>query len=170
MNHRPSNEERFRKNMETLCNRIKRYISVANANGIETISDMKANLATTLTLSFKTHQLIERFVIYSHQYWDKILVKDESFFRQNAMQIFLQDDSIDEESVVKFDKIIDANINGKPIISPSEKEDMWKIFLGFIKISIHYIEDNHLVKNGSFTAQGVSIPFDLKAMRDKFLK
>lgn len=161
-------EKRFRTNMETVCNKIKKYVASANsASGQQVMPEYLIEGVMTYVLSQKPSELIERFIVYSYGYWNEIANKDENFFRKNAIKIFLQDQNHDlgKEMIVKFEMVLDTKVNGKPIVDDKERESLWRIFLGFIRISIRYVEQNNLSKGGKFTANKITIPFEIENLK-----
>lgn len=81
--------------------------------------------------------LIKKFVINTHQYWDKMKAKDHTFFDNNASKIFGEISS-DKLSTLKY-IFVDSG-------DDDIKGAVWGHIHSFVKISIRHIFKERLIE------------------------
>jgi len=157
MSGKPSNlpppEERFYANIVKMTGLIRSIVVAANKAGYNGVTPFVVDLAAKyLRENYDKKSLIEGFIRQSHPpldphhpeagldhtYWDKILAKDEDFFREKAFDIFK---SLPVDAVAAFKSLSTYRHpeTREPIIKPDEKEEIISYFHAFVKISIKYI-------------------------------
>lgn len=149
-NNLPPPEERFYINTIKMTDLIRSIVVKANNVGYTDVTPFVVDLASKyLQNNYDKRSLIEGFILQSHPpnprdnsldhtLWDKILKKDEEFFREKAFDIFknLPSDAVD--AFKKLSTYQDPKTK-KDIISKEEKEEIISYFHAFVKISIKYI-------------------------------
>lgn len=149
-NNLPPPEERFYANTIKMTNLIRDIVVKANKAGYNDVTPFVVDLASKyLKNNYDKRSLIEGFIQQSHPpnasgdgldhtLWDKILKKDEEFFREKAFDIFknLPSDAVD--AFKKLSTYQDPKTK-EDIISKEEKEEIISYFHAFVKISIKYI-------------------------------
>jgi len=131
-------EERFAKNATIMAQAVHEGIKRLYESGYKTINPSVIELAITVISTFNKHYLIQGFIDNSHQQcWDNIKKRDETFFVQNASDIFKYL-PMDKVNLFK-DLFLTKDSNGNCVISQSLKDQLWSLFDAMIKISIKYI-------------------------------
>lgn len=137
MNPAPE-EERFAKNTTIMAQAVLEGVKRLYDAGYQTINPTILELAVTVISTFDKHYLIQGFIENSHtKCWDNIKKRDESFFVQNASDIFKYL-PMDKVNLFK-DLFLTKDRNGNPVVSQSLKNQVWDLLDAMIKISIKYI-------------------------------
>lgn len=133
-----SEPERFAKNAEIMANAVYDSIKMLYDRGYKTIDPIMVQLACNVIVAFDKNYLIQGFIEGSHEKcWDRIKVRDELFFIENAGGIFK---NLPTENVNLFkDLFLTKDTNGNCVISQEVKNMLWGLFDAMIKISIKYI-------------------------------
>lgn len=134
----PEEQERFASNAVQMAHLLKDIIDKLWASGYRKVNPAIVEIAAGLLGQFDKHTLIQGFITNSHaECWDYIKERNEDFFLNNAGQIF-QYLPMDHVSIFKeLFQAVDAN--GKSIIEPELREQLWDLFAAKVKICIKYI-------------------------------
>ena len=138
----PSPVERFRANMDAMFELIHELVVKANKKGCMDITPLMVSLGTIYVKSLNSDKLIISFIDQSHQYWNRIHVKDEEFFNKNLGAIFSGISKTNSDAFLILATAKDKS--GKLIISDDDREGIWTYIRSFVKISIHYIHEKRM--------------------------
>lgn len=137
---RPPEEVRFVSNAIGMAEAIYYELQKLHAAGLTTIEPNNVNMIIDLMKMIKNTVLIEEFISKSYQHWDKIKEKEESFFLENAGDIFA---FLPPERVKAFTNLFHTkDHNGKCIVRDKLKEILWNHLHGMVKICIQYVYKN----------------------------
>lgn len=122
---------------------------------LDSINEFKA--VKVLVERLDGNDLIKKFTINTHVYWEAIRIKDKDFFNTNYAKIF-GDISGDKLSLLRY-IFVDSN-------DDDIKESMWSYIHSFIKISIRHVFNLKLieVKNDKDDKGGIKTTIRMKAM------
>jgi len=133
----PTEEERFASNLKILIKAIQSQVEKLQRYGKQTIDLTTLSILEGFLMSIDRNELINGFIENSHEGWDKIKIRDDDYFVNNAFKVF---------SKVPVDKInifreiyLAKDQNGNLLLSDKLKNDIWNLFDSLIKISIKYI-------------------------------
>lgn len=130
----PPEEIRFKDNVTGLIEFVHELISQCFDEGKTTIDPNLIQIAANFVGSFDSNILIKHFIKKSYKYWDNVLDKEESFFRDNCADVF---GDLPMKEVNAFQDLF--NSEGDPIINQDDKDYIWEYFNSLIKISIKYV-------------------------------
>lgn len=134
----PPEEERFSSNTNKLGEAIKLCINKLFSLGYQTVNPALVELAVSAIANYDKHVLIQGFIKNSHQEcWDKIKVRDEQYFVDNASKVF-SDLPAGEVNLFK-DLFTTKDKHGHSVIEQNLKDKIWNLFDTLIKISIKYV-------------------------------
>lgn len=146
-------EERFAKNAGVMVSAVHECVEKLFNAGYKTIDPQIVALAGGLMSSFDKHYLIQGFIENSHEKcWDSIKERSESFFVENASDVFKYL-PMDKVNLFK-DLFTTKDPQGHSVISQSLKDQLWKLFEAMVKISIKYIH-KHRQPYSYATQQGI---------------
>lgn len=131
----PSEEEKFNLTLTELLDITQEIIEELNSQKKTNIETGLLLLASGFLASFKDKtKIIEGFIKHSFNYWEKIRIKDESFFVNNCNQIF--EGFMGEHAIHlnAFKELFD-----KRLISTDQKNIIWDYFHSMVRISIKYV-------------------------------
>jgi len=171
-------EERFKRNLLSLFEIIEEmFIEGTNNNVI----NQSINILPLIKLYIKktsSDHMIKRFITRTHDIWDVIKRKDDTYIKEKMLDIFnnIQEKGVDsvkndeEFSGNKISQIAGAlsgdhfvvfkdllcksyQFEGKEyyILDQERKNDIWKIMHSFVKISICYIHQIRKKVDGHYT-------------------
>ena len=122
---------KFKTNLIQLCNDMKDIIAPIYEKGLTNINPQLIEFVSAFLNTYDTNQLFNNFISYSCDYWGKIKAKDESFFIENAKDIFrdLPVDNIDP-----FKEFFEGSN-----IEDEDKDLIWEYFTSFVKLSLRHI-------------------------------
>lgn len=133
-------EERFYKNSVVLAEAIHDCVEILFRNKITNVNPVLVKMGILVLNSYKDskdkHDLIKKFITHSNMHWDKIRVKDEEFFINNADSVFTYFSS-GEVSIYK--QLFTNNV-----IPEQTKQDIWRLLSSMTIISLKYIKKNDL--------------------------
>jgi hypothetical protein len=132
--------QRFRDNCAVLAKFCSSIITELRAEKLTELDPTKIQLGLLVIEQFSDADLlIETFINASSMYWNQIYHKDEQFFLQNVMKIF---PDWDPSLVNMFRELfVKTRPDGRPLITPDQKEYIWKVFQSLVKISLHYVSE-----------------------------
>lgn len=136
MESKPSDEERFSRNIIDVVRVIKELITICYSEGKTLIKPSLITLAQAALESYDKNALIENFISFSFKFWDQILNKEDRFFIDNSESIFA---GLPVNHVNAFRELFEVKEDGKCIITDDEKNCVFLYFISFVKISLHYI-------------------------------
>jgi hypothetical protein len=178
-----SPEDRFKTNLLILFE----IINDMYEDGINNeVIESRINVLPFIKLYIKrtsSDKLIKKFIKETYQFWDKIKLKNDIYFKEEGLKLFstieekgidsIKEDeefkkdnnltkSLSTDHVVIFKKLLegsyvfeDENID---VFDDERKEDVWRVMHSFVKISISYIhETRKMVKDDERTSY--RIPF-----------
>lgn len=129
-----------------MSNLIKQNLILIKEKGhnIEIDPELVTLAITAINILDKKY-VIEAFINNSKNLWNEFKKKNEEFFIENANVIFknFPSSNVDPFKILFRSKDNDGNL----ILTQETKENIWKFFDGFIKISIKYIHQERLPKN-----------------------
>lgn len=134
----PPEEERFATNTITMAQAVKDGVERLYNAGYRTIDPNMITMVVLVIQSFDKHYLIQGFIENSQQLcWGKIKERDETFFIENAGNIFKY---LPTDKVNLFkDLYTTKDATGKCVVSQTLKDQIWDLFDAMIKISIKYV-------------------------------
>ena len=145
----PPPEERFHTNTVKMTGLIRKIVVEANKAGYDGVTPFVVDLAASyLRDNYDKKALIEGFIRQSHPskpdgsldhtLWDKILSRDEEFFREKAFDIFK---TLPVDAVAAFQRLSTYRHpeTKESIIKPDERMEIIDYFHAFVKISIKYV-------------------------------
>jgi hypothetical protein len=160
----PPEEERFARNANIMAQLVHETVVQLNQAGYRTISPDLVSLAATIISGIEKHSLIQGFIGSSHhKCWDRIKVRDELFFVENASDIF---SILPIEKVNLFkDLFLTTDANGNSVMPRALKDQLWDLFDTMVKISIKYV---HKGRNpySYATPEGVANAYAVSFMDD----
>lgn len=130
----PTEEERFATNIFDLTQEIRDLIVECRRKDKTKIDPNIITIASAFIESYDKKVMIENFIHYSYEFWDKISKREESFFRENCGDVFKD---LPSDHVRAFSELF--NDEGEAIISADDKNLIWDYFGSLIKISLKYI-------------------------------
>lgn len=136
-----SNDEKFKSNFLALMEGVKQLISYAKGHGHSVINPSYLEIGIKLLESKNTHENLKFIRSRSFKYWKLIKERKESFFLDNAKDIFSDFQSPD--SVDLFKTLFTAKTkDGKLIIGDANKTVIWdrlnNMVINMIKYSLEY--------------------------------
>lgn len=131
--------ERFSSNLKDLCELTVDTLNFLISKGYTDVPNPTLmTLASLFVNSFNDNAKIEKFIERSNEHWDKIRQCDESFFIENARDIFA--DKVSMENIDMFSSIFKLkNPKGEFAVTKDTRESFWEFFHALVKISIRYI-------------------------------
>lgn len=139
----PPEEERFQVVLLGLVDNLISIVTYLTSRGHKIIDVGVLTFGKGIIKNIDKKVLIRNLFDRSHKYWDKILEKKESFFIENAKDVFSEFDSKD---VSPFALLFTAkDTEGKQLVSEANRETIWKIVHSMTKISIKYAAKNKLM-------------------------
>jgi hypothetical protein len=165
-------EERFSLNTGILIDAVKNCLEELYDRNLTTINPNTISIIQAILTTMDKHFLIKEFISNSHEFfWEKIKNRDESFFIENANEIFKKL-PIDKINIFK-DLFTQKDENGDFIISVKTKNEIWHLFDTLIKISIKYIHKNRKpkkVKKGNLFYNNYEREFMNEVILEKHIK
>lgn len=132
--------DRFSKSLETLMRLVTSCVTVLNQKGIKSIDASFLRMCEGLVSAADKKDLISGFINNTHIHWETIFQRDETFFIDNAGDLFTI--PIDTSKLDIFRDIMKGkNEDDTPLISTEIKNQLWNILEVMIKISIKYIHN-----------------------------
>ena len=146
MESSPSEEERFITNVLDLTDLVHELATICWDAGRKDINPNLILMAEGYLENYDPVNLIEIFIKHSHPHWEKIRVRDEIFFVENAHVIF-QHLPVDSSNINAFKVFFTAkDKNGEYIIDQADRDAIWNNFDSLVKICIKYIHKVRGVK------------------------
>lgn len=146
MSQNPSEEVRFLANVSDLIDLIHELTSMCWDSGCQDLNPTLILAAGAYLKSYDKIKLIETFITYSNEHWEKIRTRDENFFINNAHEIF-QHLPVQEGKINAFKILFTATEkDGTPIVVKEDRDAVWEIFDSLVKICIKYIHRVREVK------------------------
>jgi hypothetical protein len=135
----PSEEERFSANVGGVTNFVQSKIEKLYKNGIQDINPLLIQLAHVYLTTLDKKYLLDTFIEHSHSHWEKIRLREESFFLENCSTIFGKL-PVDKGNIDAFKMLFSKKDDkGNFVITSDDKATIWEFFASFVKISIKYI-------------------------------
>lgn len=149
----PPPEERFHANTVKMTSLIRKVVVDANKVGYDEVTPFIVDLAAKyLSENYDKKSLIESFIIQSHPpinpndpngplnhtIWDRILERDEEFFKEKAFDIFRGLPMPAIEAFKKLATYQDPKTK-QSIIEAAERKEIIDYFQAFVKIAIKYV-------------------------------
>lgn len=133
-------EDRLRDNIKGLIDLCRDIIADAADKGFGGINIGLIDVAALTLAKWNQTELINDFIDKSHEYWDKIRLREENFFRSNMATIFANVPLIDMGAVAG---LFDATQPGTTeLLVPKEDRDaVWDFLTAMVKICIKYIHN-----------------------------
>ena len=156
----PSHEQRFYENIIDLNELIYELICICYENGYKEIHPSLVKLVGNVLERFDKTKIIDNFINYSNEYWDKIMIHDRSFFIDNARNIF-QDLPIDKVDAFKI-LFTAKDKHNNSLITKEDENSIWDFF---DRICIKYIHDKREPKN-KLTENGLKPIYTVKFFPD----
>jgi hypothetical protein len=159
-------EMRFHKNLVALGDLLYTLTLEITNKGYQTLNPTLVEFASSVIANYDKRFVIENFIVYSNEYWDKIRERNEEFFRENAGNIFK---GIPLHNVNAFRDIFTLkDERGEFLIDPVDKKTVWDFFFALIRISLHYLNENpefHLKKVKDLDLVQESKKWNLKSVK-----
>ena len=147
----PPEEERFLVNSSELAEVLYQGVKVLHDAGYKVVDPNMILLAKAVIMNLDKKSLITGFIDNSHQLcWNKIRVRDEIFFIENASGMF-KDLPTAEINLFK-DLFTIKDANGQAVVGADLKNSIWDTVDSLIKICIKYIHKRRdpysMIENG----------------------
>jgi len=107
-----------------------------NGGHTSSITPLAVTLAKTGITVVTPRQAMESFIEKSISHWEKIRLKDLSFFRENASTVF---GSLSSEYTSDFSKLFDVKIDGVLLVNDKVQDQMWSFFHLSVRQAISFI-------------------------------
>jgi hypothetical protein len=155
-----SSAQRYKDNLLALCELNRDIIVDINNKGIKTsLHPTMISIGMSILEQSDAENIIKGFIHRSHEYslampnennnndnklyhpiiWERIRNKDENFLLNNSDSIFGE---MSKENIAYFKEIFTLkDHNGNLAIVNKQKEQMWSIIHGMVKICIKYIHE-----------------------------
>jgi len=145
----PSPEERFHTNVVGLGELLYDIVREVNNKGYQIITPQVIELAVRVLEKLDHTTVIHTFINKSHEKegntdlkehcWEKIRVRDRTFFLQNAGKIF---SDLPMSRVNAFSQMFSLkDTDGNFVVSKEDEEEIWEYFESLVKIAIKYIHE-----------------------------
>ena len=139
----PPESVRFNTNLVCLLNLASKILKILQENNHSCFSPNCLEFIYGSLEVLDKNIVIMNFISSSHKYWDKIKKKNESFFIQNMGDIFSEFNLSLKDLTFFKDIFTIKNSKGEHYITEQDKQEMWKLLHGMVKISIKYLIINH---------------------------
>jgi hypothetical protein len=114
-------------------------IGMLKDDGLTEISPGLVKLVQGFLSNYDQDELIQKYIKYSHELWEKIYNKDEDFFISDAKNVFRD---LPMGEVDAFKALFETNrADGTPAVTSEDRDDIWVYFFSFNTISIKYIHE-----------------------------
>ena len=131
-------EERLRDNIKGLIDLCRDIITDAQQKGFGGINVGLIDVAAMTLSKWNQTELINDFIDKSHMYWEKIRLREETFFRDNMATIFGNVPLIDMGAVAG---LFDATHQGVALVPRDDRDAVWDFLTAMVKICIKYIHN-----------------------------
>ena len=148
---KPLPEERFHANVVGLGELLHDIVKEVNEKGYEIVNPQVIELAVRVLEKLPPVTVIRTFISKSHEEereripgleshcWEKIRIRDRTFFLQNAGKIF---SDLPMSRVNAFSKMFSLkDSEGNFVVSKEDEEEIWEYFESLVKIAINYIHE-----------------------------
>jgi hypothetical protein len=135
-------EVRFYTNSKILLSAIREGFENLNKAGYQKVTTAQIEYGIIVFDAFDKHYIIQRFIKFSHPYWDQILNKNERFFTENSSEIFKE---LSSERLGIFNELFTLkDKQGRNLVGDDLKDQIWDLFHHLVKCSIKYIHNKRL--------------------------
>lgn len=139
MAEKPSEEERFMTNVLDLTDLVHELATICWDAGRKDINPQMVLFAEKYLESYDKISLIEVFIKHSYKHWDQIKDRNETFFVENASEIF-QYLPVDSKNINALRLFFTATTDdGEHIIVQDDRDAIWNIFDSLVRICIKYV-------------------------------
>lgn len=137
----PTESERFSNNVRAAIEIIQDCLSeLYSLDPQNSVNPLLVKLAAAFLKTYDNDALITGFIRNSHQFWDKIKIRDEAFFSENAGEVFKE---LPMDKVNVFKQVFTARkATGELVIKQVVRDQIWSLFEGMVRISIKYVHKN----------------------------
>jgi hypothetical protein len=133
----PSSMERFILNARGLFNLISELVENAHKQGFKIVNPKLVGFAGIVLFNIDKSFVINKFIEKSHLHWDKILNKDDTFFFENASDVFV---GLPTDKINAFKDLYSLkNQDGTNFVEDDDKDALWEYFESLVRISITYL-------------------------------
>jgi hypothetical protein len=140
----PPPEDRFKANLLSLANIMKKEINNARSMGIETVSGSVVELGISLIKGTPSATIIGGFISRSfpvstegnlvRNVWDEVYKENDDFFLNNSSVLFGEL----SEGIVNGFKVLLVNESYRKV-NPALMTTIWKHLVAMVKTSLHFI-------------------------------
>lgn len=134
----PSHTKRFYQNIMDLASLIHELIIICYDKGYKSVDPRIVKFGSVFLGTMDEVTIIDVFIKNSYMHWVKIHGRDESFFMDNAKDIFSKvpgSQHLDSFKVLMESK----TATGENVIITEDRDALWDYFDSLIKICIKYI-------------------------------
>lgn len=134
----PPTSERFKANLKQIARICDVVVTRGNADGLTNLNAQMIRFGIMYLDSYDSKQMIEDFICYSFPYWAQIKTHDEQFLLSHAESVFKQY----KQDVIGFKQLFSTKYpDGSPLVSASEKAELWTLFESLVKIALHHVHE-----------------------------
>lgn len=140
-----SEEDRLLINIDILVELIMEGIKLMGNEQEFSANIQQLQLFKNITKMMPTKTIIDNFIKHSHlECWDLIKTKNESFFIENAKNVFK---SVPAPTIEILKKMFtETDKYGNQIMDQNYRDNIWKVLHNMIKISLKYIHRERKLK------------------------
>lgn len=141
----PSHQDRFFENLIDFGKLITELITICHEKKCDVIHPAILELGIKYVENMDRIKIIENFIEYSKDVWDKIINRDETFFsdKENGKKIFVDLPNVVDHIYVL---LVTKDSDGVSIITDDDKRAIWDYADSWLKICIKYIHDKRKPK------------------------
>lgn len=156
-----SDEDKFRINTLGFAELIESYNQFCWDNGYQIMPPQFLTVGRNYIEKMDKTQLINNFIVHTHEYWDAIRERDVNFLLKSGNVMF---HDVPLGNINPFEIIFTAkDKKGNPLISEDERESIWDYFSSLVKIAIKYIHRKRECEYRQ-TADGLTLRYTKKFM------
>lgn len=136
----PPPEDRFYQTVIELTQLIHDLVLGAYDKGYEIVNPGLVQMGGLILSGYNKTKIIQTFIKYSHEHWDEIRNRDETFFDEHAASIFKD---LPLNNVNAFKSLFHLrDKHGHHVIIKDDRCAIWDFFRTLIVISIKYVHTN----------------------------
>lgn len=169
--------EKYKHNLVTLVDIFSEMFEEGQEHGmVENSHSQLFSMCKLIMSKSNGERLMNKFIIKTHDYWDKIYDKNLDYFKELGLNLFdifenkgvdhFKDDDVQKVSLLSslkdnhvndFKQILSAevNIDGElqAILHEERLAEIWQVFHSFVKLSVIYVHEKRKRVDGKYTVE-----------------